>query len=249
MADATKTLLTLDNLSKFKVNYDTQIGYNGTEKLMTTAQSDKLAGIAKGAEVNVLNGVQVNGSDLPINAKKVNIDLSTYAKKADVAGGVRFKDTVETYANLPTSNQQIGDLYFVNTADPEHDIVAGEAVIWNGTAWSDLGGLMSVDLSNYYNKTEADGRFAPISHTHTVTEITDLEAWFVGKDLVNTTTLNAKLANYLLGTTANSTYQKISDMTNYVAKADFATQLAAAGGYDATTNPVATEEQIAALFD
>lgn len=249
MADATKTLLTLDNLSKFKVNYDTQIGYTGTERLMTEAEGTKLTGIAEGAQVNVLEGVQVDGSDLPITAKKVNIDLSTYAKKSDVAGGVRFKDTVETYANLPTSNQQVGDLYFVNTADPEHDIVAGEAVIWNGTAWSDLGGLMSVDLSNYYNKSEADGRFAPISHTHTVTDITDLESWFTGKNVVTTTALTAALGNYYTKTDADGKFQTKAGMTDYVAKTDFATQLAAAGGYDATTNPVATEEQIAALFD
>ena len=248
MADATKTLLTLDNLSKFKVNYDTQIGSTGTERLMTEAEATKLTVIAEGAQVNVLEGVQVDGADLLINAKKVNIDLSGYAKKSDVAGGVRFKDTVETYANLPTSNNQVGDLYFVNTADSEHDIVAGEAVIWNGTAWADLGGLMSVDLSNYYNKTEADGRFAPISHTHTVTDITDLETWLTGKNLVTSTALTSTLASYYTITAADAKFQTKDDMTNYVAKSEFSTQLAAAGGYDATTNPVATEEQIEALF-
>lgn len=249
MADANKTLLTLDNLSKFKVNYDTQIGYTGTERLMTEAEATKLTNIQDDAQVNVLEGVQVDGSDLPINTKKVNIDLSSYAKKSDVAGGVRFKDTVEAYSNLPTSNQQVGDLYFVNTADPEHDIVAGEAVIWNGTGWSDLGGLMTVDLSNYYNKTEADGRFAPITHTHTVSQITDLESWLTGKNLVTNTALTAALGNYVLTTTAESTYQKISGMTDYVAKSEFATQLATAGGYDSTTNPIATDEQINGLFD
>lgn len=248
MADANKTLITLENLGAFKTNYDSQIGYTGSEKLMTTAQSEKLAGIAGGAQVNVLEGVQVDGSDLPINAKKVNIDLSGYAKKADVAGGVRFKDTVETYDNLPTEGNQVGDLYFVNTADPEHDIVAGEAVIWNGTAWSDLGGLMSVDLSNYYNKTEADGRFAPISHTHTVSQITDLESWLTGKDLVTNTALTTALGSYYTKTDADGKFQTITGMSDYVSKAGFATELANAGGYDATTNPVATSEQISGLF-
>ena len=37
----------------------------------------KLDGIASGAQVNVLEGVQVNGTDLPINNKKVNLDLSS----------------------------------------------------------------------------------------------------------------------------------------------------------------------------
>ena len=248
MADANKTLITLENLSSFKVNYDSQIGYTGTERLMTEAEATKLGTVAQGAQVNVLDGVQVDGSDLPINAKKVNIDLSGYAKKTDVAGGVRFKDTVETYANLPTENQQVGDLYFVNTADPDHDIIAGEAVIWNGTAWSDLGGLMTVDLSNYYNKTEADGRFAPITHTHTVSQITDLESWLTGKDLVTNTALTTALGSYYTKTDADGKFQTITGMSDYVSKSGFATELANAGGYDATTNPVATSEQIEGLF-
>ena len=39
----------------------------------TGAEKTKLAGIATGAEVNVLNGVQVNGTDLTIADKKVNV--------------------------------------------------------------------------------------------------------------------------------------------------------------------------------
>lgn len=45
--------------------------------LMTSAQYDKLAGIASGAQVNVLEGVQVNGTDLAITSKKVNLVTNT----------------------------------------------------------------------------------------------------------------------------------------------------------------------------
>lgn len=41
----------------------------------TTAYETKLKGIATGAEVNKINSVSVNGSDLPINSKKVNIEI------------------------------------------------------------------------------------------------------------------------------------------------------------------------------
>lgn len=249
MADANKTLITLENLSAFKTNYDSQIGYTGTEVLMTQAEKTKLGGIAEGAQVNVLEGVQVNGVDLPANAKKVNIDLSNYALKSDIVDGVRFKGVVENYAALPASDQQKGDIYIITTADPTHEIVAGEAVIWDGTAWQDMGGTMTVDLSNYYNKSEADGRFAPIVHTHTVSQITDLESWFTGKNVVTTTALTAALGSYYTKTDADGKFQTKAGMTDYVAKTDFATQLAAAGGYDATNNPVATEEQITGLFD
>ena len=249
MADANKTLITLENLSAFKTNYDSQIGYTGTEVLMTQAEKTKLGGIAEGAQVNVLEGVQVNGVDLPANAKKVNIDLSNYALKSDIVDGVRFKGVVENYEALPTSDQKKGDIYIITTADPTHEIVAGEAVIWDGEAWQDMGGTMTVDLSNYYNKGEADGRFAPIVHTHVVADITDLESWFTGKNVVTNTALTAALGNYYTKTDADGKFQTKTGMSDYVAKSEFASQLAAAGGYDSTNNPVATEEQITALFD
>lgn len=42
----------------------------------TTEEQTKLSGIEANAQVNKLEGVQVNGTDLPINNKKVNIDLT-----------------------------------------------------------------------------------------------------------------------------------------------------------------------------
>ena len=162
---------------------------------------------------------------------------------------MRFKGVVENYEALPSSEQKKGDIYIITTADPTHEIVAGEAVIWDGEAWQDMGGTMTVDLSNYYNKDEADGRFAPIVHTHTVSQITDLESWFTGKNVVTNTALTAALGNYYTKTDADGKFQTKAGMSDYVAKSEFASQLAAAGGYDATNNPVATSEQIEALFD
>lgn len=45
--------------------------------LMSAADKAKLDGIAEGAQVNVLEGVQVDGVDLSVTNKKVNIDLNT----------------------------------------------------------------------------------------------------------------------------------------------------------------------------
>lgn len=53
-----------------------KVDKNGTDRLMTADEGTKLAGIAAGAQVNVLEGVQVNGTDLPITNKKVNVDIS-----------------------------------------------------------------------------------------------------------------------------------------------------------------------------
>jgi hypothetical protein len=47
--------------------------------LMSANDKKKLDGVAANAQVNVLEGVQVNGKDVTITSKKVNIDLSNYA--------------------------------------------------------------------------------------------------------------------------------------------------------------------------
>jgi len=62
--------------------------------LMSSAHYTKLEGIAQGAQVNVLEGVQINGTNLTVTDKKVNIvtntayDASTnkLATMSDVAG-------------------------------------------------------------------------------------------------------------------------------------------------------------------
>lgn len=57
-----------------------------TEKdgFMSKEDKAKLDGIAEGAQVNILEGVKVDGTELEIVDKKVNIDLSSYAKKTEV---------------------------------------------------------------------------------------------------------------------------------------------------------------------
>lgn len=57
-----------------------------TEKdgFMSKEDKAKLDGIATGAQVNVLEGVKVDGVDVEIVDKKVNIDLSPYAKTTEV---------------------------------------------------------------------------------------------------------------------------------------------------------------------
>ena len=61
-----------------------KLNLNGTEYElgMSSAERAKLAEIAEKAQVNVLEGVQVDGSDLSIEGKKVNIDLANPIKNA-----------------------------------------------------------------------------------------------------------------------------------------------------------------------
>ena len=243
MADANKTLITLQNLTDFKTNYDAKVaeGYVAKEAGKGLSSNDftntllqKLNGIAEGAQVNVLEGVQVNGSDLPITTKKVNIDLTPYALKSDIVAGVHFKGTANTVAEIPSEPAPaVGDIYIITTADSASGIEAGEAVIWDGTAWQDMGGTVSVDLSNYYNKTEADGKFQTIEGLDTAVS---------GLGYMKTTVADGKYQTQAGLDTA-------VDGLGYMKTSELAGELAGAGAYTATANPVATTEQIQGLFD
>jgi hypothetical protein len=128
-----------------------EVGKGLSTNDFTDAYETKLEGIEAGAQVNVLEGVQVNGTDLTITNKKVNVDLSNYATKADISSVYKYKGTVSTYGDLPSSGQTVGDVYNVETADATHGIKAGDNVAWDGTAWDVLAGVD--DLSNYVTTT------------------------------------------------------------------------------------------------
>lgn len=62
----------------------TQDQWNAINSGITLTLVEKLNGVAAGAQVNIIEGVQIDGSDLPITNKKVNIVLSGKVDK--VAG-------------------------------------------------------------------------------------------------------------------------------------------------------------------
>lgn len=76
------------------------------------------------------------------------------AAQLGLATVYKYKGSVETYADLPTSEQQIGDVYNVKQADPDHKIEAGDNVAWDGTAWDILAGY--TDLSGYAQLNSAN---------------------------------------------------------------------------------------------
>lgn len=59
----------------------------------------------------------------------------------------QYKGSVATYADLPTTGQKVGDVWNVETADPDHGIKAGDNVAWDGAKWDVLAG--NHDLSGY----------------------------------------------------------------------------------------------------
>lgn len=97
-------------------------------------------GSAEGDIAAVTNALDAHKADYD-NPHKVT------AAQLGLATVYKYKGSVETYADLPTSGQQVGDVYNVKQADPDHNIEAGDNVAWDGTTWDILAG--DTDLSGY----------------------------------------------------------------------------------------------------
>lgn len=63
-------------------------------------------------------------------------EASTYALKSDITAMYRYKGSVASYDNLPTSGQTIGDVY---------DVGNGMNYAWNGEKWDGLGQVFTID--------------------------------------------------------------------------------------------------------
>ena len=76
------------------------------------------------------------------------------AEQLGLTAVYQYKGSVATYADLPTTGQKVGDVWNVETADPDHGIKAGDNVAWDGTQWDILGG--NHDLSGYAQLNSAN---------------------------------------------------------------------------------------------
>lgn len=104
-------------------------------------------GSAEGDIAAVTNALDAHKADYD-NPHKVT------AAQLGLATVYKYKGSVETYADLPTSDQQVGDVWNVETADPDHGIKAGDNVAWDGAQWDILGG--NHDLSRYAQLNSAN---------------------------------------------------------------------------------------------
>lgn len=104
LKDYTKTT-DLNNLLNNKVDKVTGKGLSTND--YTTAEKNKLAGIAAGAQVNVLEGVQLNGTDLTVTDKKVNVVIPSAAEYTIVEQGTAETGYSKTYY-LTKDGTQVG---------------------------------------------------------------------------------------------------------------------------------------------
>lgn len=104
-------------------------------------------GNAEGDITTVKNALDAHKADYS-NPHKVT------AAQLGLATVYKYKGSVKTYADLPTTGQKVGDVWNVETADPDHGIKAGDNVAWDGTTWDILAG--DTDLSGYAQLNSAN---------------------------------------------------------------------------------------------
>lgn len=109
-------------------------------KLATKADIDSTTTALTKKITTVANNLATHEADFN-NPHKVT------AEQLGLTTVYQYKGSVATYADLPTTGQKVGDVWNVETADPDHGIKAGDNVAWDGTQWDILGG--NHDLSGY----------------------------------------------------------------------------------------------------
>lgn len=172
-------------------------------------------------------------TDGAISQYGINNILANYAKLTDITAAYRYKGTVDNYSDLPTVHK-VGDVYNIKNADAANKIKAGDNVVWNGTEWDNLSGV--VDLSAYLAKPEADklylGKNATAANATTVnghTVLSDVPANAKFTDTVYTHP-STHPASMITGLAKVATSGKYSDLSGTP------TSLPANGGNSTTVN-------------
>ena len=80
---------------------------------------------------------------------KINSEIES------IPAALVFKASIDNVDLLPT-NPKVGDMYNITVKSIYGE--PGMNVAWNGTEWDALGS--TIDLSQYYTKTETDNKFS-----------------------------------------------------------------------------------------
>jgi hypothetical protein len=116
-------------------------------KLATKADID-------GTTTTLTKKINTVANNLATHEADFNNPHKVTAEQLGLTTVYQYKGSVATYADLPTTGQKIGDVYNVETADPDHGIKAGDNVAWDGAQWDILGG--NHDLSGYAQLNSAN---------------------------------------------------------------------------------------------
>lgn len=138
-----------------------------THGLMSAADKTKLDGVATGAQANKIESVKVNGTALTIDSSKaVNVDLTAYAKSADVTkeiasavSGVTQID-YSVVESLPSTGKK-GIIYLVANSGSNNNIY--DEYIYINSKFEKLGSR-ELDLSSYAKKTDIPTKVSDLTN-------------------------------------------------------------------------------------
>jgi|GEM_PF-5179774 hypothetical protein len=159
--------------------------------LLSSTDKTKLNGVASGAQVNILEGVQANGSDLTISNKKVNITPSGIGAAAAAhthAESDITNLTTDLAGKAPTSHANTGTIYGIGNDSSYGHVklntsTAGAALASSGAVGSTG---KAADAGHVHPfPTAANVGAAATAHTHAESDITNLTSDLAGKAAAN----------------------------------------------------------------
>lgn len=167
------------------------------KSLVSDTEITRLAGIETGAQVNKVETVTVDGvaQTIDTDTKTVTLNLSAYAKKTDIASALTYKGSVDTFAALPASGNENGDVYNVKIAGGTDrygtEIKAGDNVAYVvagagdtlASGWDVMGG--TTDLSNLVTLESGKGLVADSLASALQTMVDESTDTFVAQDITD----------------------------------------------------------------
>lgn len=146
-------------------NFAVDANYVHTDNNYTTAEKNKLSGMAAGAQVNKIESIKVNGTAQTITSKAVDITVPTNNNQLTNGAGYQTASEVQTainsaisgitgidfqvVASLPATGIK-GVIYLISNSGTGTNIY--DEYIWVTNRFEKIG-TTEIDLSNYYNTT------------------------------------------------------------------------------------------------
>ena len=151
-ADVANTYATKTSLSSYLTTTNAANTYATKVSLATVATSGKYSDLSGTPTIPTKTSQLTNDSSYVTSST-----LESYALKSDVASAVKYKGSVDSYSDLPTTGIEVGWMYNIVNADATHEINAGDNVVYNGNTWDNYNGTIVIDAAT---DTDIDGLFA-----------------------------------------------------------------------------------------
>ena len=175
------------------------VGKETGKSLLADTEATRLAGMETGAQVNKVESVTVDGvaQTIDTDTKVIALNLTAYAKKSDIASALTYKGSKDTFAELPASGNENGDVWNIKIAGGTDrygtEVKAGDNVAYVvanaddtlASGWDVMGG--TTDLSGYV-ETETGKALSTNDFNNTYknaldTMITESSDTFVASDI------------------------------------------------------------------